>query len=85
MSGWNTFCFEIVNKNVVITLRKLPDVKLTEITGRVVDENGNPVPGATVLIQGTTNGVVTNMDGYYVINVRPTDALRVSLSVTKRR
>ena len=59
------FSFEIVNKNVVITLRKLPDVKLTEITGRVVDENGNPVPGATVLIQGTTNGVVTNMDGYY--------------------
>lgn len=72
------FSFEIVNKNVVITLRKLPDVKLTEITGRVVDENGNPVPGATVLIQGTTNGVVTNMDGYYVINVRTTDALRVS-------
>ena len=72
------FSFEIVNKNVVITQRKLADVKLIEITGRVVDENGNPVPGATVLIQGTTNGVVTNMDGYYAINVRPTDALRVS-------
>ena len=38
------FSFEIVNKNVVITLRKQPDVKLIEISGRVVDENGNPIP-----------------------------------------
>ena len=72
------FSFEIVNKNVVITLRKQPDVKLIEISGRVVDENGNPIPGATVLIQGTSQGVATNMDGRYTINVRPTDALRVS-------
>ena len=48
------FSFEIVDKNVVITLRKQPDVKLIEISGRVVDENGNPIPGATVLIQGTS-------------------------------
>ncbi|MFR1239836.1 MAG: carboxypeptidase-like regulatory domain-containing protein [Butyricimonas faecihominis] len=72
------FSFEIVDKNVVITLRKQPDVKLIEISGRVVDENGNPIPGATVLIQGTSQGVATNMDGRYTINVRPTDALRVS-------
>ena len=72
------FSFEIVDKNVVITLRKQLDVKLIEISGRVVDENGNPIPGATVLIQGTSQGVATNMDGRYTINVRPTDALRVS-------
>lgn len=72
------FSFEIADKNVVITLRKLPDVKLTEISGRVIDERGDPIAGATVLIQGTSQGVATNANGYYTINVRPTDALRVS-------
>ena len=72
------FSFEIVGKNVVISLKKQPDVKLIEISGKVVDENGNSVPGATVLIQGTSQGVVTNIEGQYRINVRPTDILRVS-------
>ena len=55
-----------------------PQVKLIQVTGRVVDEKGNPIPGATVLIQGTSQGVATDVEGRYTINVRPTDALRVS-------
>ena len=35
------FSFEIVGKNVVISLKKQSDVKLIEISGKVVDENGN--------------------------------------------
>lgn len=70
------------NKGVV-TLKERkatekPQVKLITITGRVVDEKGNPIPGATVLIQGTTQGVATDVEGAYTINVRPDDALRVS-------
>lgn len=53
-------------------------MKLIQVTGRVVDEKGNPIPGATVLIQGTSQGVATDVEGRYTINVRPTDALRVS-------
>ena len=48
------------------------------VTGRVVDEKGNPIPGATVLIQGTTQGVATDTEGRYMINSRPEDALRFS-------
>ena len=54
-------------------------------TGRVVDEKGNPIPGATVLIQGTTQGVATDADGRYTINTRPEDALRFPSLVTKQR
>ena len=43
-----------------------------------VDEKGNPIPGATVLIQGTTQGVATDADGSYTINTRSEDALRIS-------
>ncbi|MBZ9787209.1 SusC/RagA family TonB-linked outer membrane protein [Psychroflexus sp. CAK57W] len=39
------------------------------ITGSVQDENGLPLPGVTVIETGTSNGVVTSMDGDYSITV----------------
>ncbi|RTZ06070.1 TonB-dependent receptor [Flavobacterium bomense] len=37
-----------------------------EVSGRVSDSNG-PLPGATILVKGTTNGVLTDMDGKFTI------------------
>lgn len=69
----------VLEKNrVVIVVKEVKPVQLVAVTGRVVDEKGNPIPGATVLIQGTTQGVATDTDGNYMINMHPTDALRVS-------
>ncbi len=69
----------VLEKNrVVIVVKEAKPVQLVAVTGRVVDEKGNPIPGATVLIQGTTQGVATDADGRYTINTRPEDALRVS-------
>lgn len=44
-----------------------------KIAGRVTDaETGDPMPGANVVIEGTTQGTATNLDGEYVIiGVRP--------------
>lgn len=39
------------------------------ITGRIADEKGEGLPGATVLVKGTTNGVTTDMDGKYALTV----------------
>ncbi len=39
-------------------------------SGIVKDERGNPIVGATVLIQGTSNGTVTNEDGSFEIKKR---------------
>lgn len=42
-----------------------------KLSGRVLDVEGNPSIGANVLIEGTTLGAATDVDGYYVIiNVR---------------
>lgn len=38
------------------------------ISGQIVDVNGDPLPGATIVIKGTTQGAVTNSDGYYVLS-----------------
>ncbi|WP_065219054.1 MULTISPECIES: TonB-dependent receptor [Butyricimonas] len=56
-----------VDKNDLITVK-----------GRVVDEKGNPVAGATVVIHGTTRGVASDAEGQYSIDARPDDVLRVS-------
>ena len=42
--------------------------KLT-VTGKVTGENGEPLPGANVLVKGTTVGTVTDVDGNYSLGV----------------
>ncbi len=40
----------------------------TFIEGTIKDENGEPAIGTTVVIDGTTNGTISNIDGYYKIS-----------------
>jgi TonB-linked SusC/RagA family outer membrane protein len=40
-----------------------------EISGTVTDQNGEPIPGATISIPGTSVGTVTDLDGNYRLNV----------------
>ncbi|TVZ52057.1 SusC/RagA family TonB-linked outer membrane protein [Dokdonia sp. Hel_I_53] len=46
----------------------------TTVSGTVSEENG-PLPGANVIIKGTTTGTQTDFDGNYSINANPTDVL----------
>ena len=41
----------------------------SRITGTVVDENGEPCIGATVMIQGSKQGTTTDVDGHFSISV----------------
>ncbi|MEN8115466.1 MAG: TonB-dependent receptor [Bacteroidota bacterium] len=45
------------------------------ISGKVTDEKGEPLPGATVVVKGTTQGTVTDVDGNYTITNIPGDAI----------
>jgi TonB-linked SusC/RagA family outer membrane protein len=48
------------------------------ISGRVTaKEDGNPLPGVSVVVQGTTNGTVTDTDGRYAISVSAEGAVLV--------
>ena len=47
------------------------------ITGKVVDQDGIPLPGASVVEEGTSNGVVTDFDGNFIIEVSGPDAYLV--------
>jgi TonB-linked SusC/RagA family outer membrane protein len=48
------------------------------VTGTITDENGEPLPGAIVRVQGSTRSVSTDIDGSFTINVKPEDVLEVS-------
>lgn len=48
------------------------------ITGTVVDETGFPVIGANVVVKGTTNGTITDMDGNFSINAAPGQPLTIT-------
>ena len=41
----------------------------TKVTGQVLDENGDPVIGASVVVKGTTIGTVTDFDGNFTLDV----------------
>lgn len=66
----------VIIKPAAEQLQQTPE--LIEVTGKVTDEKGNPVPGATVIVHGTTVGTATDANGRYKINVKPDDVLDVS-------
>ncbi|WP_149304847.1 TonB-dependent receptor [Pareuzebyella sediminis] len=49
-----------------------------QINGTVVDDEGSPLPGASVVIKGTTTGSTTDFDGVFTINAEVGDTLVVS-------
>ncbi|MEM9831292.1 MAG: TonB-dependent receptor [Bacteroidota bacterium] len=48
------------------------------ISGTVTDETGAPLPGATILVKGTNNGTITDMDGKFTIEAEADDILTIS-------
>lgn len=48
------------------------------VSGTVTDESGLPLPGATVLVKGTTLGTVTDLDGKFTLEVGEAAILQIS-------
>ena len=55
----------------------------TKLTGLVVDETGEPLPGASVVVKGTANGTSTDFDGKFMLKSKSNSgAIIVSFIVT---
>ncbi|MGS0523912.1 carboxypeptidase-like regulatory domain-containing protein [Zobellia nedashkovskayae] len=48
------------------------------VTGTVLDEANQPIPGANVVVKGTNNGVVTDFDGNFSIEASSENVLSIS-------
>ena len=52
-----------------IYLSNRPKVEPRTVSGTVIDHNGQPIPGASVFVQGTTTGTTTDIDGRFTLFV----------------
>jgi TonB-linked SusC/RagA family outer membrane protein len=48
-----------------------------KITGTVTDERGDAIIGANIIIKGTTDGTITNIDGGFSLDVSPGDIVEI--------
>ena len=70
--------FEIKNKKIYFILKELVDVesaKSWKITGVVKDVNGEPIIGANILVKGSTIGVISDIDGKFLLNEVPAGSI----------
>lgn len=69
--------FSFVIEDGVVIIREAGKKQITagilpqsrKITGRVRDHGGNPLPGVTVVLKGTSVGVVTDVDGHFKMDL----------------
>lgn len=60
------------------SLRVTEQLQTQIVNGLVVDVNGEPVIGASVVEKGTTNGGITDINGKFTLNVKPGSTLQIS-------
>ena len=56
----------------------IPAFAQSKVTGTVTDNNGAPVPGVSVFVEGTMNATSTDLDGFYSITAKDSDNLLFS-------
>jgi len=65
--------YQILIKKLCLTITAILMVSAIwaqqSVSGTVVDENGEPLPGVAVVLQGTTTGTVTDVDGVFTLAV----------------
>ena len=80
--------FEIVDKQIVLTKRSTTgtdsepgaqEPQKKSVSGKITDVKGNTLPGVTVVVKGTTKGIITDTGGnFYLSNIPVNSTLQLS-------
>jgi TonB-linked SusC/RagA family outer membrane protein len=60
---------------IIVPAAVFAQTRTVTVTGIISDQNGEILPGATVQVKGTSNGVISDSDGKYAITVSGSDAV----------
>ena len=71
-----TLSYKVMPDKVVVLFSKVELAPEIRVSGRITDENGNPLSGASVRVKGSSQGVSANANGEFVITV-PDDAVLI--------
>jgi TonB-linked SusC/RagA family outer membrane protein len=75
--------YEIFNRYIILKSKERESVRerlfaqQRAVSGMITDSNGQPLPGVTVVVKGTTQGTVTGANGNYTLTNIPEDATLV--------
>ena len=79
------FSYRIEGKHIIITPAKARQSEAAQATGNakkvsgvILDATGFPIIGANVVIKGTTNGVISDLDGNFALEVPQGSKLQIS-------
>lgn len=67
--------YKKLESNLIVITGIEQKVNLFRVTGTIIDNNGVPLSGVSVVEKGTTNGTVTDQKGSFVINATSPDAV----------
>ncbi|MFZ1260540.1 MAG: TonB-dependent receptor, partial [Chitinophagaceae bacterium] len=70
---------------ILLTVISFSQKKSAYVSGKVVDENENPLPNVSVVILGQSKGIITNDSGYFRIKVEAEKALALVFTYTGRK
>ena len=66
------------NQIVLSSVKTVQQQGNKKVTGTITDPKGEPIIGANVVVKGSTNGTITDIDGHFSIEVTPNAILQVS-------
>lgn len=75
--------YTIIDRQIVLSAKGSPSILLSNyqqprtISGKISDNSGLPLTGVTIVIKGTTQGTVTDIDGQYLLTGIPENAILV--------
>lgn len=70
--------YMVMDRQIIITPTNMDNQAVFsqgKVTGQVTDNDGNSLPGVTVVIKGTTTGTITDLNGNYTIEAASDDVL----------
>lgn len=79
----NDVVITLKDKQIILSPKIQPSTTVpvavqNSVTGKVTDDFDLPLPGVSILIKGTTTGVMTDFDGKFTIDAKPEDILVMS-------
>ncbi|WP_299576747.1 carboxypeptidase-like regulatory domain-containing protein [uncultured Sunxiuqinia sp.] len=64
--------YQVIDRQIVLSVKSQTAQQERTIAGTVSDQGGEPLPGVTVMVKGTSDGTITDFDGKYTLkNVAP--------------
>lgn len=74
--------YRIVDRQIILTkkssLSEILQQPKKQITGIITDQQGEPIIGANIVENGTSNGTITNLDGQFTLQVTENSVIKIS-------